>query len=156
MRTAAYTDDGRSTVPLMTASKIAMRPAEYRYGIEHGLRVSFQITLPSPGPWQIRAVVADGTSDRVGSATQFVEIPDWQAGASLGDVGTWYCAVRLRRGLGLCARSRECGLPMSRIFKPGGRYTFSYAVFGALVGMDKQSAFLEVQTRIFADGRVGL
>ena len=81
LRTAAYTDDGRSTVPMMTASKIAMRPAEYRYGMEHGLRLSFQITLPSPGAWQIRAVVADGTSDRIGSAAQFVEIPNVKLGS---------------------------------------------------------------------------
>jgi hypothetical protein len=50
LRTAAYTDDGRSTVPMMTASRIAMRPDEYRNGIEHGLRLSFQITLPSRAP----------------------------------------------------------------------------------------------------------
>ena len=42
-----------------------------------------------------------------------------------------------------------------RIFRPGSRCAFSYSVFGALTGGDKQSS-LEMQTRIFADGRVVL
>jgi hypothetical protein len=149
MRTAAYTDDGRSTVPLMTASKIALRPAEYRFAIEHGLRVSFQITLPGPGAWQIRAVVADGTSDRTGSAMQFVEIPNVKQG-SLAMSGL---VLRGETAAGATYPADPNAASDVRIFKPGGRYSFSYSVFGALLGMDKKSA-LEVKTRIFVDGRV--
>ena len=149
LRTAAYTDDGRATVPMMTVSKIAMRPAEYRYGIEHGLRLSFQITLPGPGAWQIRAVVADGTSDRVGSAAQFVEIPN----VKLGSLAMSGLVLRGNTSAGANAPADPNADPDVRIFKPGGRYTFSYAVFGVLAGKDKQSA-LEVRTRIFANGRI--
>ena len=136
LRTAAYTDDGRSTVPMMTASKIAMRPAEYRYGIEHGLRLSFQITLPAPGAWQIRAVVADGTSDRLGSATQFVEIPN----VKLGSLAMSGLVLRGETPAGATAPADPNAAPDVRIFKAGGRYTFSYSVFGALAGKDRQSA----------------
>ena len=116
LRTAAYTDDGRSTVPMMTASKIAMRPAEYRYGIEHGLRLSFQITLPAPGAWQIRAVVADGTSDRLGSATQFVEIPN----VKLGSLAMSGLVLRGETPAGATGSGRsECG-PGCAYFQ-GGR-----------------------------------
>ena len=149
LRTAAYTDDGRSTAPMMTGSNIAMRPAEYRYGIEHGLRISFQIKLPGPGAWQIRAVVADGTSDRIGSAAQFVEVPNVKQG-SLAMSGL---VLRGETPAGATVSADPDAAPDVRIFKAGGRYTFSYAVFGALSGMDKQSA-LEVHTRIFAEGRV--
>ena len=149
LRTAAYTDDGRSTVPMMTASKIAMRPAEYRYGIEHGLRLSFQITLPAPGAWQIRAVVADGTSDRLGSATQFVEIPN----VKLGSLAMSGLLLRGETPAGTTASADPNAAADVRIFKAGGRYTFSYSVFGALAGKDRQS-LLEVHTRIFAEGRV--
>jgi hypothetical protein len=149
LRTAAYTDDGRATVPMMTVSKIAMRPAEYRYGIEHGLRLSFQITLPGPGAWQIRAVVADGTSDRVGSAAQFVEIPN----VKLGSLAMSGLVLRGETSAGATAWADPNAAPDVRIFKAGDRYTFSYSVFGALAGKDKQSA-LEVRTRIFANGRI--
>ena len=108
MRTAAYTDDGRSTVPLMTASKIAMRPAEYRYGIEHGLRVSFQITLPSdraPGRsarwWPMVRAIASG------SAMQFVEIPN----VKLGSLAMSGLVLRGETPAGASVFGRsECGL----------------------------------------------
>jgi hypothetical protein len=149
MRTAAYTDDGRSVGPLMTASKITLRPAEYRHAIEYGLRVSFQIKLPAPGAWQIRVVVADGTSDRAGSAMQFVEIPNVKSG-SLAMSGL---ILRGDTPAGATSPADPNEAFDVRIFKPGGRYTFSYSIFGALIGIDKQSS-IEVQTRVFADGRV--
>ena len=40
-----------------------------------------------------------------------------------------------------------------RIFKPGRSCAFFYSVFNAIIGPDKES-MLEVQTRIFAEGRL--
>src|ERR1017187_2704035 len=71
---AAYRDDGRSTILLEREFGFNLLPAEYRFCLEHGLRSTFQMKMPGPGVWQIRAVVADSTSDRIGSATRFVEI----------------------------------------------------------------------------------
>src|SRR5665811_2467551 len=51
---AAYTDDGRSTIPLERDYKLTLRPAEYRYSLEYGLGFSLQIKLcllyTSPSP----------------------------------------------------------------------------------------------------------
>jgi VWFA-related protein len=149
MRTAAYTDDGHSTVPLMTASRIALRGHEYRYAIEHGLRLSFRITLPSPGNWQIRAVVADVMSDRIGSGMQFVEVPN----VKLGGLAMSGLVLQGDTPAGATPPGDPNAAADVRIFKPGSQCTFSYAIFGALAGTDKQSA-LEVRTRILAEGRV--
>ena len=149
---AAYTDDGRSTVPSERDFKLMLRPAEYRYGLEYGLRFSAHMTLPAgPGAWQIRAVVADGASDRMGSAMQFVEIPNVRQGslALSGLILSGASAAPDR------SPADPRGDSAMRIFKPGQSCTFLYGVFNALAGPDKQSA-LEVQTRIFADGRLVL
>jgi VWFA-related protein len=148
-RLAAYRDDGLTTVPLEREFKFTMRPAEYRNGIEYGLHFPFQVRLPGPGVWQIRAVVADGGSDRMGSATQFVEIPN------VGQGGLALTGLMLSGGL-MTAESaagnsqEEAGV---RIFKPGQNCTFRYGIFNALTGTDKQST-LEVVTRIFVGGHV--
>src|ERR1039458_4376665 len=90
---AAYRDDGRSTILLEREFPFNLRPAEYRFCLEHGLRSTFQMKMPGPGAWQIRAVVADSASDRLGSATRFVEIPDVPqgglalSGLSLREIG---------------------------------------------------------------------
>jgi hypothetical protein len=148
-RVAAFSDDGRLTIPLEREFKITLRPAEYRNGLQFGLRLLFQLKLPFPGPWQIRAVLADGASDRMGSAFQFVEIPKVKQG-ELGLSG-----LTLRGG-SLTAD----GLPVDpredldvRIFKPGRNCAFSYSVFGALTGADKRTV-VEARTRILAEGRV--
>jgi VWFA-related protein len=149
---AAYTDDGRSTIPLAREYKLNLRPAEYRHSLEYGLRFSFQMKLPAgPGGWQIRAVVADSSSDRIGSATRFVETPNVQQG------GLALSGLILRGGSPAAdsAPADPRGDAGVRIFKPGTGCTFLYSVFNALTGPDKQST-LEVQTRIFADGRVVL
>jgi hypothetical protein len=144
LRVAAYGDDGRSTVPLASTNAFTLRPADYRYALENGVRIAFQIRLPGPGGWQIRVVVADGSSDRMGRATQFVEIPNLKLG------GLALSGVTLR-GTGNPPVPRED--PGMRIFKPGGTYTFDCTVFGGLTGADKHSA-VEVQTSMFADGRL--
>jgi hypothetical protein len=148
LRLAAYRDDGLSTIPLERDYKLTLRPAEYRFGMENGLSFTFQIRLPALGAWQIRAVVSDGASDRMGSATQFVEIPNVrQGGLALSGM-----ILRADAPAAGSAPADPRGEADVRIFKPGHGCTFFYSVFNALTGPDKQTA-LEVKTSIFAGGR---
>src|ERR1035437_6470703 len=148
LRLAAYKDDGLSTIALERDYKLTLRPAEYRFGMENGLSFTFQIRLPALGAWQIRAVVSDGASDRMGSATQFVDIPNVrQGGLALSGM-----ILRADAPAAGSAPADPRGEADVRIFKPGHGCTFFYSVFNALTGPDKQTA-LEVKTSIFAGGR---
>jgi len=146
---AAYRDDGRSTILLEREFPFNLRPAEYRFCLEHGLRSTFQMKMPGPGVWQIRAVVADSTSDRLGSATRFVEIPDVpQGGLALSGL-----SLRGASPAPDNAPPDPRADPAVRVFKPGQTCVFRSTVFNPLTGPDKQSA-LQVQSRIFAAGLV--
>jgi hypothetical protein len=146
---AAYRDDGRSTILLEREFGFNLLPSEYRFCLEHGLRSTFHMKMPGPGAWQIRAVVADSASDRIGSATRFVEIPDVpQGGLALSGLSL--------RGASPAADNASPDPradPAVRTFKPGQTCVFRSTVFNPLTGPDKQSA-LQVQSRIFASGRV--
>ncbi|MCX6627181.1 MAG: hypothetical protein NTW28_06085 [Candidatus Solibacter sp.] len=148
LKVAVLTDDGRANLTQETTQKLILRPAEYRKAVENGVRVAFQLKMPGPGAWQIRAAVVDSASDRIGSATRFVEIPDVKKG------GLALSGLILRGGSpgdSAPADPREdAGM---RIFKSGQNCTFMYNVFNPLIGQDKQSS-LEVQTRILTEGRV--
>jgi VWFA-related protein len=149
MRMAAYSEDGRSTVPLERGYQLTLRPEEYRAGREYGLRASFQVKLPpGPGGWQIRAVVADVASDRMGSATRFVETPNVPRGVLALSGLVLHSESAAPESLTADPR----GTAGVRIFKPGENCTYSYDVFNPLSGPDKKST-LEVQTRLFAGGR---
>jgi VWFA-related protein len=149
MRMAAYRDDGLSTVPMEETSKVILRPAEYRFAMEHGLRLMFQVKLPDAGGWQIRALAADGSSDRVGTAARFVEVPDLRKGG--------LALSGLAMGVSAPAAGGAAPDPDGdsdvRIFRPGSVCTFQYSIFNAPLGADKKSA-LEMHTRMFAGGRV--
>ena len=148
MRMAAYRDDGLSTVPLEQASKVTLRPAEYRFAMEHGLRLMFRVKLPGAGAWQVRALVADDASDRIGTSARFIEVPDvLKGGLALSGLAMGGTPA----ADGAPADPRED--PDVRIFRPGSVCTFQYSIFGALMGADKQSV-LEMHTRMFAAGRV--
>jgi hypothetical protein len=146
LKVVAYTDDGRLTTPVETAKDLTLRPAEYRQGIENGLSLLFQMRLPGPGVWQIRAVVADGGSDRMGSASQFIEIPNVRQNPMA------ISGLMLSGTVADVEADPKEG-PGVRIFRRGQSCTFRYSVFNAMIGLDKRSS-LEVQTRIFAEGRV--
>ena len=149
LRIAANREDGRSTILVERNYQVNLPPAQYRDWLEYGVQFPFLMKLPGPGTWQIRVVVADSASDRLGSATHFVEIPDVPQG------------VLALSGLSLHGASSAADNappdpladPAVRIFKPGQTCVFRSTVFNPLTGPDKQSA-LQVQSRIFAAGRV--
>jgi len=143
---AAHRNDGRSTALLEGDYPFSLRPDEYRYCLEYGLRAPFQIKLPGPGVWQIHTVVADEASDRMGSATRFVEVPDIPRG------GLALSGLTFR---GTSPEADPRADLVLRVFKPGQSCTYRYTVFNQLAGADKQSV-LQVQSRIFAGGRLVL
>ena len=152
LRMAAYSEDGRSTAPLEHGYQLTLRPEEYRAGAQYGLRAAFQVKLPpGPGGWQIRAVVAYVASDRMGSATRYVETPNVPKGVFALSGLVLHTDSKVPEGLTADPR----GTAGVRIFKPGETCTYFYDVFNPLIGPDKKST-LELQTRVFADGRVVL
>ena len=148
LRIVAVAPDGRMTTAIPAATQMTLPPAGYRAAMENGLHISLQMKLPSPGAWQIRAVVADSASDRLGSATRFIEVPDVNKGG-LAISGLELSETPPADG----SAGDPKGHPGVRIFKPGSSCTLLYNVFNVLTAPDKTST-VEVQTRIFAGDSV--
>jgi hypothetical protein len=87
----------------------------------------------------------------MGSATRYVETPNVPQGVLALSGLTLYIDSPAVAGTPADPR----GTPGVRIFKPGQFCTYLYSVFNPLTGPDKRSK-LEIQTRLFADGRVVL
>jgi hypothetical protein len=146
----AYGDNGKVAGGPPTGYSMTLTGAQYERACEGGLIYTTRLTVPAPGGYQIRAIVVDGLSDRVGSAMQFVELPEANQGR---------LAVS-----GLLLKGEASGKPLAeglsveretaavRIFRPGVPIGFSYAVFNASLGPAKNSR-VQVVTRIYATGR---
>jgi len=123
--------------------------------VKNGLVLSVQHAAEKPGPYQMRVAVRDPNSKRMGSASQFVEIPDLRKNR---------IAIS-----GILMRQRSANVPAStadaaqsvatdpkaneaiRIFKPGEQVGWEFQIFNARKGADKKPS-LTVETRIFREG----
>ena len=75
---------GAGPKPVDTVEKgytVSLTERGYREALDEGLVQRFQLPLSRPGAYQIRAAVLDRETGRMGSAGEFVEIPDVNRGA---------------------------------------------------------------------------
>ena len=60
------------------AYRIRPSPEEYQAASSGGLVFKLNVNLSKPGAYQMRVAVRDAESGRIGSASQFVEVPDFR------------------------------------------------------------------------------
>jgi VWFA-related protein len=129
---------------------------EYKHLLANGLMYSVRHPIRKPGAYQLRVALRDATSQKVGSATQFIEVPDVNKGrlqlSSLvvrGDL-----AVRSadpNQSEGKVDEPDPKASPVLRTFKPGKALTYAYQVLNAHATSGKTQ--LESRTRVFRDGK---
>lgn len=113
--------------------------------LKHGLVYSALVPLKKAGSYQLRVAVRDAASGKLGSAMQFIEVPDLNNG-------------RLAlSGIAVTADPRVAddpeGTPALRIFKTGGTIAYAYKILNARTG-GSGSVPLETQLRLYRDGEV--
>src|SRR5205085_1487953 len=97
--------------------------------------LALQIDLPGidPGAYQLRSAVRDVRSGQTGSASTFVEIPDFnQRHVDLSSILIWdddSARSGMLRQQGIIGG----GGPVTRVFGPGASLSYAFDVFGARV-----------------------
>jgi VWFA-related protein len=74
---------GADEKPLDTFERsytVSLSPAAYEQAMAEGLVQHLQMRVKRPGAYQIRAAVRDPRTERLGSASDFVEVPDLKRG----------------------------------------------------------------------------
>lgn len=115
---AAYDGENQVVASSSRTFRVAMTPDEMNQTLASGLLYGFEIEIMRPGPYQLRVAAWDANSERSGSATTFVEIPDYnRAGIALSSMQLHSDSKRneeLIRGGILGA-----GSPVTRVFALG-------------------------------------
>lgn len=75
-----FSDAGEEIEKMTRAETIQARGATYQRLQRNGLVYSFDIPVKKPGSYQLRIAVRDPVTDRIGTATQFIEVPDLSKG----------------------------------------------------------------------------
>lgn len=128
---------------------------DYQLVVKYGVLLRLQHAVQNPGAYQMRVAVRDAGSGKMGSANQFVEVPNLKRRrlALSGILLKQLEPEETPAGLGkdsspaLDAKGNEA----IRIFKPGEKVGWFYQIFNAKSGAD-QHASLNVQVRLFRDG----
>jgi VWFA-related protein len=147
--------DGRQLDGADKTWRFRVPQATYEEIRKKGLLYSLHVPVKTAGAYQMRVVLRDFTTGQLGSATQFVEVPDLKKGrlALSGIV----LAAQQQQGVASPAEGQFVSDDPNnsaavRSFKQGSGIVYGYEILNARSDRDKKPQLL-VQTRLFRDGQ---
>ncbi|MCX6605393.1 MAG: VWA domain-containing protein [Acidobacteria bacterium] len=82
-----YDDNGDAVQKVSRSQRIRARGPALDSIQSHGLMQQLELPIPRPGPYQLRAALVDTSTQKAGSASRFLEAPDWASGhLALSDI----------------------------------------------------------------------
>jgi VWFA-related protein len=125
---------------------------DYEAAVRNGLSFSMRLPLrrTTPGGWQLWVVARDEATGRVGSASEFIEIPDLSRGWPVLSGLTLEGLNARKAGAGEIVPPGDESASM-RIFRPGTTLRYNYIVYNLASDKDKRSR-VEVRLRLYRHG----
>jgi VWFA-related protein len=127
---------------------------EYKHAVENGFVYRLNHPVKKAGAYQLRTAVRDANSERVGSASQFIEVPDVSKGHLT------LSGIVLRANPPKTPTEGEGGEhgdanenPAVRIFKPGRALIYGYQILNAQADHASKKPQVQAQVRLFRDGQ---
>jgi hypothetical protein len=112
-----------------------------RDGLPDAVRLRFDMPAKKPGSYQVRIAVRDRTAAKIGSAGQFIEVPD------LNNNHLALSGIVLRDSGAAATPAKIMATPPSRRFPVNSDLYFSVLVYNATPN-------LVLRTKLFRDGKV--
>ncbi len=138
----AFGDNGKPVAGLDHTFEGSYQPSELDALRRRGVNYRMDVPIKDPGGYQLRVAVRDPISHRVGSASEFIEVPDLRQGRltlsgivlnqnTLGDKG-----------------------PAVRRFQAGDRVSYELEIYNVRGSRAGQAPNLESRIEILRDGRL--
>jgi VWFA-related protein len=138
-----FGDNGRIVEQLKRGATLSLSESDYRQALANGMGLSFDMPVRRPGAYQVRLVVRDRVSSKIGSAGQFVSVPDLK-NKKLAVSGIV---------LGIPNADHSITNAGGRRFQQNDNLYFAYNVYNAANETGKLRN-LVMNTRIFRDDKV--
>jgi VWFA-related protein len=148
--------DGRSIASTDKVWAVRVEDQDYEELLKRGMIYSLHLPVKKPGAYQMRMVLRDSNSEQIGSATQFIEVPDIDKGR-LALSGLMLAGEQVRRtGAVDSAESPVNSDPdlsaAVRVFKPGTTIHYAFEILNAHPDNNRKFQ-LDVQMRMFREGQ---
>ena len=134
---------------------VRLHGATYRNALDRGFVYSVNHPVKKPGAYQLRTAVRDAATQKIGSASQFIEVPD----LSKGHLTLSGLVVRASRPATPAPEPKEeteiesLGNPAVRIFRPGRRLDYALQILNSREDTATKRPQLETQLLLFHDGK---
>jgi VWFA-related protein len=154
---ATFTENEKVEDPSSKTYTITLKEDRYQQALRSGFTYTLRHPVKKPGGYQMRIAVRDSASLQIGSASQFIEVPDVAKGRLA------LSSIMLRDATGALAPSgadapeapaapeNALGTPADRSFVPGEPVLYALQILNARTDAGKQPQ-LEVEARVFRDG----
>jgi VWFA-related protein len=157
-----FGDNGVVVDQKMQSSTLNVRSESFDRTLRSGITCTIVLPLKKPGAYQLRTAVRDARTERIGSANQYIEVPDLNKGR-LAISTVALSGNNLSTDLNLVPSEHssasdtdeqirtEAG-PSVRRLRPGAELNYAFAVYNAK--LDKAAApRLFMQVRLLRDGK---
>ncbi|MCU1234934.1 MAG: hypothetical protein JWP63_2901 [Candidatus Solibacter sp.] len=158
--TSAYRGFKQPMQQRQRQQEISLTEEQYRVAMRDGLVFNLADQIKTPGPFLMRAVVRDSGNERIGSASQYVQVPDTHkhqlalSGIMLKQASAELLASLNRPRPPEDKESWSQGGPALRRYLPGQGILYGFAVINAkLKGAEKEFR-AGSQVRVFRDGKL--
>jgi hypothetical protein len=149
-----FGDNGQEVDRSNRTFTIRTHGEQYKNAVANGFVYRMNHMVRKAGAYQLRTAVRDANSERVGSASQFIEVPDVGKGKLL------LSGIVLRSNPGQMHAEGEGSEqgdanenPAVRIFTPGRSLIYGYQILNAQVDHSTKKAQVQSQVRLFRDGQ---
>jgi VWFA-related protein len=172
---SSFAGDGTIDNHISRTDTVRARGQTYERLRRDGLDYDLLVPVKKPGDYQLRAAVRDSATARVGTATQFVQVPDLKKGKlSLSGITLsssvvsydltqtfWTTAFQPRVATLKVSQGPAPGeeadvqpAPSVRRFRRGMALTFRYSIYNARADSRTGLPQLRAQARLFRDGQL--
>ncbi|HEX8921331.1 MAG TPA: VWA domain-containing protein [Pyrinomonadaceae bacterium] len=170
-----FGDNGTVVDELSRTQTMRVRGETYKQALENGIVFILTVPVKKPGAYQLRAALRDTATERVGSASQFIEVPDigknrlTLSGIIIGGYDpAAKPAATVKDALNspplapnAQARNGEEEVtdldpqagPAVRRFRRGMVMSYNYVVYNATIDKATGQPRLQIQMRIFREGK---
>lgn len=158
---ASFGDNGVPVEQLGRNYTITVNGSGYQKIVESGFVYQFTFPVKKPGAYQYRVALRDTNGGKVGSASQFIEIPDLKKGLPTvsGIVlesfteEQWKKASEANAALTADLTTDPMTDTSRRIFKQGSVLRYGFEIYNARLGPEKKPD-LTIKIRVFRDDKL--
>jgi len=162
----AFGDNGQVIEQFGYTQTVKIKEESFARALNNGFTYSLSIPIKKAGAYQLRTALRDQSSSRVGSATQFIQVPDIKK-------NKLQLSGLLIKGLTMEAYLKGAGLqpendqnqsnvdpdalpnssPAVRQFKTGMALVYALAIYNAQIEKASGKPNLKIQVRVFKNGQ---